>query len=249
VVAAGGPMEVLLFGVLLALIAVRLVLSYEQGTLSRRRRLWLYGVWGLLAGLAIWSDPLVLPFVAMPGLLLLVFCWREVRGKLFALIVCCALIGFSPYLFFWLTVPAGQVQSHLLPWPSQAKPTPTHTSAPVKPQVMVSLKPRMAVSVHSEQPQWVGDYGQVVPAPSLSQRVLGMLVIALPLATGGSQLCAVYSHEAWPVTARSSPHLLQCTVVHGLWGLGHILFWAIAVWLAWCSVRFCWRRWCCMCVV
>jgi hypothetical protein len=29
--------------------------------------------------------------------------------------------------------------------------------------------------------------------------------------------------------------------VHGLWGLGHIIFWVIAVWLACCSLRFYWR--------
>jgi len=49
VVAAGGLWKCCFSG-FAHVIAVRLVLSYRQGTLSRRRRMWLYGVWGLLRG-------------------------------------------------------------------------------------------------------------------------------------------------------------------------------------------------------
>jgi len=69
-----------------------LSLSYRQDLTNSRR--WLrfaaYAGWGLVVGLAIWSDLVVLPVLMMAGLLLLLFCWRDLR----TLAPLCLLLGF-----------------------------------------------------------------------------------------------------------------------------------------------------------
>ncbi|WP_151759753.1 hypothetical protein [Dictyobacter vulcani] len=102
-IATGGSSQTLLFGALAFLIASWLALSYRRKVPSRTHllRLPLYGAFGLVAGLAMWSDMVVLPFLAMAGLLLLVFCWRELLvwgGWLMGLIG--ALAGLFPSLWY-----------------------------------------------------------------------------------------------------------------------------------------------------
>jgi hypothetical protein len=43
-------------------------------------RLGAFGAWGLVAGLSVWADWLVLPYVAVVGLSLVVGCGRELRS-------------------------------------------------------------------------------------------------------------------------------------------------------------------------
>jgi hypothetical protein len=91
--AIGGYPETLLFGSLVFLFAAWLALSYHPGA-ARRGRGWrfvAYAAWGILAGLGLWSDLLIAPFVFMSALLILCFCWRELlRG----IALLCMAIGF-----------------------------------------------------------------------------------------------------------------------------------------------------------
>jgi hypothetical protein len=68
-----------------------------------------FGAWGLAAGLGIWSDQIILPFVAMSGLLLLLFCWRELLYiiPVLCMLICLA-IGISPLIYYNLHAPPGQ---------------------------------------------------------------------------------------------------------------------------------------------
>ena len=78
-IATGGSPETLCFGSLDFFLASWLCLSYrrEASVRTRLKRLGVYGLFGLVAGLAMWSDMIVLPFLAMATLLIIVFCWRE----------------------------------------------------------------------------------------------------------------------------------------------------------------------------
>jgi hypothetical protein len=81
--AIGGYPETLLFGSLVFLCAAWLVLSNHSGALWRGRRwcLVVYVAWGIFAGLGLWSDLLIAPFLLMSALLIVCFCWRELlRG-------------------------------------------------------------------------------------------------------------------------------------------------------------------------
>ena len=79
----GGYPEILFFGAFAFLLASCLSLSYNHDV--TQHRLWLrlpgYACWGCVAGLAIWSDPLILPYIVASGLLLFVFCWHELIIK------------------------------------------------------------------------------------------------------------------------------------------------------------------------
>jgi hypothetical protein len=80
--------------------------------------------------------------------------------------------------------------------------------------------------------------GHVVSQPSLLQKIGGTLLVSLPLATGASVVCPISPGDAWPLSAQSSSHTLQCTLVHGLWGLASIVLWTVAGVLA---VRYYWK--------
>ena len=235
VFAGGGPNEVLLFGTLLSLLAAHLALTTHR---QRHRRYAGFALWGLLAGLALWSDPLVLPFVLMPGSLILVCCWHEYKSLVPFLITLCFLIGFSPYIIFFATIPREHVKNRIIPFSSQLQLVTTHEKIPTVP--LPSLPP---VSKQRQQPThsttqasatqyYSGDYGQIVPPPTLMRQLLGLIVVALPIRSGVMVLCPISPLEAWPLSWKSSTYVLQCSAIHAAWGLANILLWGIAVWLA-----------------
>ena len=90
-IAGGGYPEMNAAGVALALLAVDLA-SGRPGCDAGRpdgrtadtglpgRRLARWAAWGFLAGLMLWVDPLVLPYVAATGAVLVGFCRRELWG-------------------------------------------------------------------------------------------------------------------------------------------------------------------------
>ena len=88
-IATGGSSQTLLFGSLAFLLAAWLGLTYRRGA-RFQTKLWRfvgYFFWGLVVGLALWSDMVVLPFLGMAGLLLLLFCWRDLLWGWLALLV------------------------------------------------------------------------------------------------------------------------------------------------------------------
>jgi hypothetical protein len=108
-VAIGGYAETLLFGVFLLVLSVWLAFSAksEFSTRARWMRWLLYGLWGLIAGAALWTDELILPFILSSGLIILLFCWRELLGWALLFIVVGTLIGISPLISYNLTAPPG----------------------------------------------------------------------------------------------------------------------------------------------
>lgn len=105
-----GYLELLFFGSLLLLLASWLALSYDQYT-SPNRRLWrsiAYGCWGLAAGLGFWSDFLMFVFILVSGLLLVLFCWRELLQFAVLPLVLGLIIGSFPLIIYNLHAPPGQ---------------------------------------------------------------------------------------------------------------------------------------------
>jgi hypothetical protein len=78
--AIGGYPEVLLLGALIFLLSSYLVLSRSRMQSEGRKRLWTYALLGLLIGFSLYTDPLNLPFIATSLLMLLLFCYRELRA-------------------------------------------------------------------------------------------------------------------------------------------------------------------------
>ncbi|MEV4812953.1 hypothetical protein [Micromonospora avicenniae] len=91
-IAGGGYPEMNPAGVALAL------LTYDLCTGRPGHRLLRWTAWGLLAGLMLWVDPLVLPYVVGPGAVLVAFRWRELRGRAGAVLGIAVLVGAAPLL-------------------------------------------------------------------------------------------------------------------------------------------------------
>ena len=108
--ATGGTTQTLLFGTLAFLLASWLALSYRQNLTGSRR--WLrfvaYAGWGLVVGLAIWSDLVVLPVLMMASLLLLLFCWRDLRTVAPLCLLLGFIIGVFPLIVYNLQAGPGQ---------------------------------------------------------------------------------------------------------------------------------------------
>lgn len=91
-IAGGGYPEMNPAGMALALLA------YDLAAGRPGRRLPRWAAWGFLAGLMAWVDPLVLPYVAATGAVLLGFRRRELRGRAGALLGLAAVLGAAPLL-------------------------------------------------------------------------------------------------------------------------------------------------------
>jgi len=143
----GGYAEILPFGAIAFLLVSWLALSYNRDVSPRRP--WLrylgYACWGLVVGLGIWSDPIILPVVAAAGLLLAVFCWRELLLKWGGI---CLLLGFIigafPLIEYNLTAPLGQNSLFILwnlqhPGPSSVIHSHTLLAQQIKGTFLVSI--------------------------------------------------------------------------------------------------------------
>lgn len=107
--ADGGYSELLVFGAAAMLLACYLGLSaVDAPRPASGRRLAAYGGWGLIVGLGIWSHPLMLPFAAMSGLLLLLTCRRELRGLAGVCGLLGIVIGLFPVLAYNVSAAPGQ---------------------------------------------------------------------------------------------------------------------------------------------
>jgi hypothetical protein len=109
-IATGGSSQTLLSGSLAFLLAVQLSLTRRPGTSLRTKlaRFLGYGLWGLVLGLGVWSDMVVLPFFAMAALLLLVCCWLELLLGAWLAVIVGFLVGAWPLIEYNRQMAAGQ---------------------------------------------------------------------------------------------------------------------------------------------
>jgi len=111
--AFAGHAETPLFVILIMLISTKIGLAsqvryQELASQQRKRFIWLYALWGFVAGVAYWNDPLASSFILMAGIFLLVCCRGTLRkATLFAALVG-LLIGILPVLLNDFTAPFAQ---------------------------------------------------------------------------------------------------------------------------------------------
>lgn len=102
IIATGGSTQTLLFGALAFLIISWLALSIDrpQSKYTLLRRYLAYLGLGLVIGLGLWSDMIVAPYFAMAGLLLVLFCWRELFSPASLFLFGGLFFGLMPLLVF-----------------------------------------------------------------------------------------------------------------------------------------------------
>ncbi len=102
--------ETELFAALICLIIARLALTSAPTGLpttpqERRKRIALYGLLGLIVGIALWVDFLILPFIGTGALLLLLFCRRELRSWAILSLLIGIIVGMFPLIIYNVTAP------------------------------------------------------------------------------------------------------------------------------------------------
>jgi hypothetical protein len=223
--ANGGYGEIIFFGSLLLLLASWLALTARQGPHFLQvswRRLLAYIAWGLVAGLAIWSDPLVLPFVATTALLLLIFCRSELRRSVVALLICGFLLGIAPQLLYTVTA---------------VQPPPTSlfgsdTSTRVKQVSSEGNRTAIMSASEAEPVHRVTFLGQLV----------GSVMVSVPVITGGSALCPIQAKDADLALDDMDIATLRCTLVRGAWGFGYLALLLTALAAAFYAYWSYWRQ-------
>ncbi|MEV7326829.1 hypothetical protein [Micromonospora sp. NPDC093244] len=106
-IAGGGYPEMNAAGAALAVLAVDLAAGRPGWRPAR------WAAWGFLAGLMLWVDPLVLPYVVATGVVLVGFCRRELRGAAGALLGAAAVLGAAPLLLHSLSTGRNPVHAVL----------------------------------------------------------------------------------------------------------------------------------------
>ena len=201
--ADGGYMETLLFGTLLLVLSVLLARGYMRPPtiLARLWRLAGYAAWGLVAGLGLWSDLLILPFIVVAGGLLVWFCWRDILSLFpFALL----------FGFFIGAFPLIKYNRHALPGKDSLHVFESLMSTGGTGQIGVhtSLLHQIIGTVFVSLPIGTGA-GPLCPLPSPDLN---------PTAP-----------EPQPFAPGTSKYALTCTVVHGVWGIGVVILGALAL--------------------
>ncbi|WP_201360703.1 ArnT family glycosyltransferase [Dictyobacter formicarum] len=105
-IAIGGYPETVFFATLSLALGLRLALTTPDGELwQRARRYGLFFLWGITVSLGIWSNTLILPWVACSSLLLL-FSWRELIFKAaMVAVIAGLLVGGAPLIVYNIHAP------------------------------------------------------------------------------------------------------------------------------------------------
>jgi hypothetical protein len=109
--AVGEYPETEFFSAAICLIVLWLSLSMPSGNSARHVTLFrvgIYAVLGLIIGIAMWVDLLILPFVCMGILFLLLFCRREVFSVAGLMLLFGIICGLFPLIIYNLQVPFSQ---------------------------------------------------------------------------------------------------------------------------------------------
>ncbi len=108
--AHGGYPEVFALGTLVFALVSYLALTSHQYHSPRRKwgRMLAFAVWGFAVAIGFWGDYIMLSIILTSGLVLLLFCWRELlRGAIVPLLLG-LLIGAIPLLIYNFTAPHSQ---------------------------------------------------------------------------------------------------------------------------------------------
>lgn len=218
--AHGGYPELLALGTLAFTLASYLALTAHQYHSARGRwvRRAAFAGWGLAVAIGFWGDYIMLSIILTTGLILLLFCWRELlRGAIVPLLLG-LLIGSIPLLIYNFTAaPPGKSTLALIP----------------------SLRNEFALEQASNT---------MYPHEPLLSQIRGTFLVSLPMATGAPPICfdanwvLLGRGGTVPAYACLYVHGQRGLAIFSLaWSAGFLLLWAISTWheltLLWSIIR------------
>jgi hypothetical protein len=197
-IATGGSTQTLLFGCLAFLFASWLALSFTRTRSPHVQllRFLTYSCWGLVVGAGLWSDMVVVPFLAMSGLLLILFCWRELWSLAPLFLLLGLVIGAFPLLYYNINVLHGLNSANVLLGLFHGSGA---QAARTLPQIFHNIKSTIQVSIPTAtgepfcpvlEEYWLGDNSPHTLTCTITHSIWGfgyiLLLIVAILLTGGT---------------------------------------------------------------
>ena len=206
VTAVGGRPEVKPAVAALLLIA----LALGQHRASRHR--WLsFGAFGLLTGLCVWTDWLILPYLAVAAIVLLIGCARELVGWSGLLLIGGFVLGVLPLIVDNLNAPPGQDSLSVLSQVSAGEGPDTATVDQLHGSVLIGIPLATGICLSTHCTGWQMAWGPLYLLLLLAATVLALLGLRRP-----APAAAPHSPAAGnPAVARRIRYVTQLALVVG----------------------------------
>jgi hypothetical protein len=179
ITAVGGRPEVKPAVALLLLLAVAL----GEQRISRHR--WLsFGAFGVITGLCVWDDWLILPYLAVAAIVLLIGCVRELLGWAGLLLIVGFVIGVLPLILDNLIAPPGQDSLSVLSQISAGEGQATSTADQLHGSFLVGIPLATGICQSTHCTSWQMVWGALYPLLLVVAAVLAGLGLLRPGPSG-----------------------------------------------------------------
>lgn len=173
--AVGGRPEVKPAVALLLLVA----LALGEHRITRHR--WLsFAAFGLVTGLCVWDDWLILPYLAVAGIVLLVGCARELVGWAGLMLVAGFVLGVLPLILDNVQAPPGQDSLSVLSQVSAGEGGQTSTVDQLHGSVLVGIPLASGICLPTACTGWQMAWGALYPVLLVVGAVLAVLCLRRP---------------------------------------------------------------------
>ncbi|MEO3816021.1 hypothetical protein [Plantactinospora sp. B24E8] len=162
-----------------------LLIALALGERRLRPRWWAFGLFGLLAGLCVWDDWLVLPYLIAAFGLLVVGCWRALLGWGGPLLLVGFLLGVAPLIVDNLTAPAGQDSISVLRQVSEGTTVVTTAGQRLHGAILVGLPLATGLCPPERCQPWQMWWGGLYPALLLAALVLAVVGLVRAVRSAG----------------------------------------------------------------
>lgn len=191
-----------------------LALALGQRRISRHR--WLaFGAFGIITGLCVWDDWLILPYLAVAALVLLIGCARELIGWAGLLLIVGFFVGVLPLILDNLTAPPGQDSLSVLRQVSAGEGPATATTDQVHGSLLVGIPLATGICLPTHCTSWQMAWGALYPLLLLAGAILAVIGLRRP---GPVDLAAGHGDDAaagnTPL-ARRIPYVTQLALLVG----------------------------------
>ncbi|MEV4629664.1 hypothetical protein AB0J90_25705 [Micromonospora sp. NPDC049523] len=162
-------------------VALLLLIALALGERRIVRRRWLaFGVFGLVTGLCVWDDWLILPYLAVAAIVLLIGNARELLGWAGLLLIAGFVLGVLPLILDNVYAPPGQDSLSVLSQVSAGEGGDTSTLDQLHGSVLVGIPLATGICLPTACTGWQMAWGALYPLLLLVAAVLAVLCLRRP---------------------------------------------------------------------